>query len=288
MPAPILARAPSPAKRRATVQSFPVPELPDVESARRHAERALRGRRIVEVATRPDPIVYEGVSPRRFARALCGRRVMAVGRKGKHLWMELDERPWPLFHFGMTGSFEIYREAEGRPRFWKVELLMEDGVRLAMPDPRRLGRIRLRHEPANEPPLVNLGFDALLDLPDAATLGRTLARRRAPIKSVLLDQGVFAGVGNWIADEVLYQAGVRPQRLAADLRPAEVRKLRSRLLAILTRSVAVDADSDRFPRTWLFHHRWGRDAEARTARGERIVHDTIGGRTAAWVPARQR
>ncbi len=265
-----------------------MPELPDVEDARRRAERALLGRRIREVATRPDPIVYEGVSPRRFARALTGRRVEAVKRKGKHLWMELDERPWPLFHFGMTGSFEIYRDPRERPRFWKVELAMEDGTRLAMPDARRFGRIRLQHEPERERPLVDLGFDPLLDPPGAGDLARALARRRAPIKSVLLDQGLFAGVGNWIADEVLYQAGLRPQRLASDLELAEVRRLRARLVAIVTRAVAVDADSDRFPRTWLFHRRWGKEAEARTARGERIVHETIGGRTAAWVPARQR
>ncbi|HSB60444.1 MAG TPA: hypothetical protein VLI67_01910, partial [Vicinamibacteria bacterium] len=93
---------------------------------------------------------------------------------------------------------------------------------------------------------------------------------------------------NWIADEVLYQAGLRPGRLACDLGAGEVGRLRSRLLAIVTRAVADDADSDRFPRDWLFHYRWGKDAEARTARGERIVHETIGGRTAAWVPARQR
>jgi formamidopyrimidine-DNA glycosylase len=265
-----------------------MPELPEVENARRRAERALAGRRIVSVATRPDPIVFAGVSPRRFAQVLRGRRVVAVRRKGKHLWMELDERPWPLFHFGMTGSFEIYRAAAERPRFWKVELLMEDETRLAMPDARRFGRIRLQHEPECEPPLADLGFDPLLDLPSATELGRLLARRRAPIKSVLLDQGLFAGVGNWIADEVLYQAGLRPQRLASELSPEEVGRLRARLRAIVKRAVAVDADSDRFPGTWLFHHRWGRNAEARTSRREQILHDTIGGRTTAWVPSRQR
>ena len=135
---------------------------------------------------------------------------------------------------------------------------------------------------------ADLGFDPLLDPPGAGDLARALARRRAPIKSVLLDQGLFAGVGNWIADEVLYQARLRPQRLASDLELAEVRRLRARLVAIVARAVAVDADADRFPRTWLFHRRWGKDARARTARGERIVHETIGGRTAAWVPARQR
>jgi formamidopyrimidine-DNA glycosylase len=95
-------------------------------------------------------------------------------------------------------------------------------------------------------------------------------------------------VGNWIADEVLYQAGLRPQRLASELSPEEVGRLRARLRAIVKRAVAVDADSDRFPGTWLFHHRWGRNAEARTSRREQILHDTIGGRTTAWVPSRQR
>jgi len=265
-----------------------MPELPEVETARRRAERALAGRRILGVAARPDPIVFEGTTPRRFARALEGRRVEAVRRRGKHLWMELDARPWPLFHFGMTGSFEIYRDPRERPRFWKVELAMEDGTLLAMPDPRRLGRIRLRHEPEREPPVSELGFDPLLAFPPAAELRRLLLRRHAPIKAVLLDQGLFAGVGNWLADEVLYQAAVRPRRLASDLSAAEVGRLRARLLAIVERAVAVEADSDRFPRSWLFHDRWGNHDDARTARGERIVHETIGGRTAAWVPARQR
>jgi formamidopyrimidine-DNA glycosylase len=265
-----------------------MPELPDVESARRRAARILVGRRIAAVATTEDRLVYAGVSPRRFAAALTGRRVVAVRRKGKHLWLELDQRPWPLFHFGMTGSFEIYRAPHARPRFWKVELTTEEGVCLAMPDARRFGRIRLQQVPEAESPLRDLGFDPLLALPGAAALGRALARRRAPIKAVLLDQGVFAGVGNWIADEVLFQARISPRRPAADLRPPEVRRLRSRLRAIVVRAVAVDADSDRFPRSWLFHYRWGRDEGARTSRAERIVHEIIGGRTTAWVPTRQR
>lgn len=265
-----------------------MPELPDVESARRQAERALRGRRIKAVRTVEDPIVYEGVSPQQFAFALRGRRVLAVRRRGKHLWLELDRRPWPLFHFGMTGSFELYRREEDRPRFWKVELLMEDGRRLAMPDARRFGRIRLQHDPLRERPLHGLGFDALLDEADDGALAALLKRRHAPIKAVLLDQTVFAGVGNWIADEVLFQARLRPDREAAGLSRAEVRRLLRRLVSIVRRAVSVDADSDRFPRGWLFHQRWGRNVDARTVADEKIVHHTIGGRTTAWVPTRQR
>jgi formamidopyrimidine-DNA glycosylase len=266
----------------------PMPELPEVETARRRLERALRGRRIADVATVADPIVYRGVTPRRFAEALRGRRVLAVKRKGKHLWMELDRRPWPLFHFGMTGSFELYGPDAQRPRFWKLEIRFDDGRRLALPDARRFGRIRLQHEPEREPPISLLGFDPLEGLPPASELRRLLARRQAPIKAVLLDQTVFAGVGNWIADEVLYQARIRPHRKAASLSAAEVTALRTRMLAIVERAVAVGADSDRFPPSWLFHHRWGRNSEARTALREKIVHQTIGGRTTAWVPGRQR
>jgi formamidopyrimidine-DNA glycosylase len=240
------------------------------------------------VATAPDPLVYEGVTPRRFGRALTGRRVLAVRRKGKHLWMELDRRPWPLFHFGMTGSFEIYEDPRERPRFWKVELVAEGGLRLAMPDCRRLGRIRLQHEPESSSPLKDLGFDALLELPAAGPLAALLSRRRAPIKAVLLDQSVFAGVGNWIADEVLFQARIRPDRPASALSAADVGRLRSRLRAIVARAVAVNADSERFPRGWLFHRRWDRAAGARIPSGERIVRETIGGRTTAWVSSRQR
>jgi formamidopyrimidine-DNA glycosylase len=104
---------------------------------------------------------------------------------------------------------------------------------------------------------------------------------------VLLDQSVFAGVGNWIADEVLYQSRLSPHRPAASLTRAEVARLRYRLQAIVRHAVDVRGDSDHFPRSWLFHHRWGRNAEARTWRSERIIHETVGGRTTAWVPTRQ-
>ena len=265
-----------------------MPELPEVETARRRAERALGGRRIAAVAVVPDPIVYDGVTPKRFAAALRGRLVRAVRRKGKHLWLELDRRPWPLFHFGMTGSFDIYRDGAPRPRFWKFEIATEDGTRLAMSDPRRLGRIRLRRSPETEDPLCRLGFDVLEGLPPAHDLVSLLARRGGPAKSVLLDQSLFAGVGNWIADEALYQAAIDPRRPASSLAPGEVARLRARLHAIVRRAVDVEADDRRFPRTWLFHDRWGRAAGARTARGERIVHLTIGGRTTAFVPSRQR
>ena len=259
-----------------------------MEAARVMLERELRGRRIAAVATVDDPIVYAGVTPRRLAAALRGRRVQRAGRKGKHLWLELDRRPWPVFHFGMTGRFRVYADERDRPRFWKLELNVAGGPSIAFADARLFGRIRLQQRPEAEAPISALGYDVLSGLPPVEELARVLARRKAPIKAVLLDQAVFAGVGNWVADEALFQARISPHRPAASLETAEVKALRARLIAIVVRAVAVGADSDRFPRGWLFHRRWGRNALAVTSRAERIRHETIGGRTAAWVPSRQR
>jgi formamidopyrimidine-DNA glycosylase len=264
-----------------------VPELPEVETVRRLAESALRGRRIASAAVSDDPLVFDGVAPRRVAAALRGRTVTAVRRKGKHFWLELEDGPAVLFHLGMSGWLETYAGG-ARPRFWKIEIAPEGGPRVAMTDARRLGRIRLRREPLAEPPLDRLGPDALDELPTASGLGALLRRRTAPVKAVLLDQTVLSGVGNWIADEVLYQAGVDPRRPAASLDGREVGWLRSALASVIRRAVDAGADDARLPRTWLFHYRWGRKKDARTARGERIVHLTVGGRTTAVVPSRQR
>lgn len=278
-----------------------MPELPDVEVARRLTARLARGRRIAEVWCAADPIVFEGVSPARVRAALRGRRVRAVHRHGKHFWLELDRPPALLMHFGMTGGLHVpARPAPRRrssrlgppagwpPRFVKLILTFEDGRMLALADARRLGRIRLRMEPRAEPPLVDLGFDALRDLPPAARFHALLRARAAPVKALLLDQTFAAGVGNWIADEVLYQARIDPRRPARTLTAEESARVRRRLRAVVTTAVALGSDGDRFPRTWLFHRRWDRDPLARTARGEPIRRETIGGRTAAWCPSVQR
>jgi formamidopyrimidine-DNA glycosylase len=268
--------------------------------ARRLAARVAVGRRIVAVWCAADPIVLERATPARLSGALRGRRVRAARRHGKHLWLELDRRPWLLMHFGMTGGLHApsrpslrLRSSRGAPapgwppRFVKLRLTFDDGGELALADARRLGRIRLRHDPRGEPPLSGLGFDALRELPSAARILALLRERTAPMKALLLDQTFAAGVGNWIADEVLYQARIDPHRPARTLSAAEASRLRRRLHAILATAVKLGADGDRYPKSWLFHHRWDHDPLVRTATGARIRWETIAGRTTAWAPSIQ-
>jgi formamidopyrimidine-DNA glycosylase len=280
-----------------------MPELPEVEAARRLLIRSAVGRRIVAVRVTPDPIVFQGVSPVRVRRALVGRRVLAAHRHGKHLWLELDQRPWPCFHFGMSGGIEVRGrrrqklaqeggralERQWPPRFLKLHLTLDDGGDVAFSDARRLGRVRLRHDPRAEPPISLLGFDALHDVPSLDRLAELFAARAAPVKAVLLDQGFSAGVGNWIADEVLYQARIDPRRRTNTLSRAEIARLRAKLRLVIGTAVRVGADSDRFPPKWLFHTRWSKRLQSPvTVRGERIRYLTVGGRTTAWVAEVQR
>jgi formamidopyrimidine-DNA glycosylase len=279
-----------------------MPELPEVEQGRRIAMKVARGRRITDVRCAEDPIVFEGVPAARFRQALVGRRVRTVKRHGKHLWFELDRRPWPCLHFGMTGGFHTAPggprvklkssrrapDAGWPPRFTKLQLTFDDGGELVVADARRLGRIRLRDDPAKEPPISLLGFDAHRALPPLARFAALVRERSAPLKALLLDQSFAAGVGNWIADEVLYQARLDPRRRANALTDAEIARMRAALKLVIDTSVRLSNDSDRYPRGWLFHRRWGKNPRAVTIRGERIRHITLGGRTTAWVPAIQR
>jgi formamidopyrimidine-DNA glycosylase len=280
-----------------------MPELPEVETARREIEHALKGKRIVKVVIKKDEIVFDRDSVARVRAALTGAKVIGTDRRGKYLWLKLDRKPWIVFHLGMTGHLRFYGKnaptqsprknghgvtLEKKPRFVKIELHTADGSIAMMTDPRRFGRIRLSQDPLGEPPISQLGFDPLFDFPTAAKLHEILSRSKAPIKAVLLDQSVFAGVGNWIADEVLFQARLAPARASKSLSLSEVKRLRTSLLYIIRYAVRARADYRKFPDDWLFHRRWGKAKDAATLHGERIVHQTIGGRTTAWVPAVQK
>ena len=278
-----------------------MPELPEVERGRRLAASVAQGRTIIQVRCARDTIVFQNIAPIKFQRALKSNEVLAVRRHGKFLWFELARPPHPLFHFGMTGAFHTpaalplqlksgpkTANLTWPPRFTKIHLFFDDGGELVMTNARRLGRILLRKDPLNESPLNKLGFDPLLNPPTTRSFEKMLQRRSAIIKSLLLDQSFSAGVGNWIADEVLYQAGIDPRRRADSLSNEEAKQLHRALKSVIKIAVKANADSTCYPRYWLFHERWGKREGATTARGERIAHTIIAGRTTAWVPTAQR
>jgi len=280
-----------------------MPELPEVETVCRVMRRALQGKRIARVEVVPDAIVFSGVTPQAIEKALFRRTVREIGRHGKFFWLTLDgEGPTVYGHLGMSGWVRAvgkrgtrlhghgdapFDDAQGAPRFLKLRIEARDGSGIVLTDPRRLGRVWLGPTPDAEPRVQRLGRDAFDDLPSVGELNALLGRRRIPIKAVLLDQGALAGIGNWIADEVLYQSRIAPKRSAASLTAVEVAALRRSIRSVLARAVKDGADHHRFPKSWLFEHRWGGTRGAEHIAGQPIVREEVGGRTTAWVPTRQ-
>lgn len=278
-----------------------MPELAEVEHARRQLDRVAVGRTMVGVECAEDPIVLAGTSPADMRDALRGRVVVATHRHGKYGWLELDRAPHLVFHLGMSGAWRFPGDAplvlassprvpdrSWPPRFCKLALAFDDGGRAAMTDPRRLGRLLLRSDPEHEAPIVALGFDPWKAMPTRRAFDERLARRSGTLKGLLLDQSFAAGIGNWMADEICFQAKLDPRRSIPSLTVAERADLRAKIRHVTRVAVAADADKTRFPRGWLFHHRWGRTAGARTPAGDPIEHIVVAGRTTAWVPTRQR
>jgi formamidopyrimidine-DNA glycosylase len=229
------------------VQSvFIVPELPEVEHARRTLERWLAGARIDAVRVQDARILDVGVQPARVVRALTGRRVIAVDRRGKWLRLSLEGTAGRVFsHLGMTGKWVRAGVEDDAVRFEKVRLDVTKGrtrrsVRYV--DPRLFGRFVVTNE--DLPIWSELGPDPLVDGIDVDALHAKLAKRKLPIKPTLLDQSVLAGVGNILATEALFTARIDPRRPARDLSRKEVAALARGILRAIDATLAMQGDGE--------------------------------------------
>lgn len=247
-----------------------------------------------------------GISNQDFINALKGKKVVGSGRRGKLFWIELEAALLhPVLHFGMTGSVRVKGEQglkfvdfdtsgdEWPPKWCKFVLKMDDGTELAFTDPRRLGRIRLVKEPLRDAPICELGPDPIHAMPSVKDLTDIIRRRVKPIKALLLDQSEIAGIGNWIADEVLYQAKIHPSTITQALDDFDINQLHLSIRHVIEFACKVNADSEKFPDTWLFHYRWFKGKKsgcsvAKMPNGDLIRFETVGGRTSAIVPAVQK
>jgi len=198
-----------------------MPELPEVEAARRLIARSMARARIESVnLRRPD---LRRPFPRGFARRLTGRAVVSLTRRGKYILATLSSGDTLLMHLGMSGSFRTSRDPAGRSRGRALDahdhviFHMSSGRAVVFNDPRRFGIMDLipRSEMAAHPVLGGLGPEPLSSAFDAASLARACAGRRTSLKAALLDQRVVAGLGNIYASEALHVARLTPRRRAS-------------------------------------------------------------------------
>ncbi|XP_020692539.1 formamidopyrimidine-DNA glycosylase isoform X1 [Dendrobium catenatum] len=277
-----------------------MPELPEVEAARKAIEEHCTGKKVRRSVVANDSKVIEGVSPSELESALVGKTIIAALRKGKNLWLRLDSPPFPSFQFGMSGAVYIkgvavtkYKrsavsdEDEWPSKFSKVFMELEDGLELSFTDKRRFARVRLLQDPEAVPPISELGPDALLEPLQIEELVNALRKRNTAIKALLLNQSFVSGIGNWIADEVLYQARIHPLQIASRLSREDCESLHRCIEEVIKKAVEVGADSSQYPSNWIFHSREKKSGEA-FVDGKRIEFIAAGGRTTAFVPELQK
>jgi formamidopyrimidine-DNA glycosylase len=259
-----------------------MPELPDVEAERRYFARHAAGRRVGRVVV-ADPVVVRNAAAGALDDALRGRVFGEPGRLGKWLLCWTDG-PGLLLHFGMTGELVSAADERERHRWDRVIVELADGTEIRYRNMRKLGGVWLAHDDGEATAILgHLGPDALT-IARPAFLAR-LGRRRGGVKAALLDQRFVAGVGNLVADEVLWQARLHPRRrietLTADDRVRLSRVLRSVVKEWVERYEAVPRK-----RSWLYPVRGVPDAACPRCRTrlERIV---AAGRTTWLCPSCQ-
>ncbi|CAA7028569.1 unnamed protein product [Microthlaspi erraticum] len=277
-----------------------MPELPEVEAGRRAIEENCLGKKIMRVIIADDSKVIDGISPSNFQTSVLGKTIVSARRKGKNLWLELDSPPFPSFQFGMAGAIYIkgvavtkYKRSavtdseEWPSKYSKFFVELEDGLELSFTDKRRFAKVRLLENPASMRPISVIGPDALLEPMTLDEFEKSLAKKKMTIKPLLLDQGFISGIGNWIADEVLYQARIHPLQTASSLSKEQCEALHTSIKEVIEKAVEVDADTTQFPSNWVFHAREGKPGKA-FVDGKKIDFITAGGRTTAYVPELQK
>ena len=233
-----------------------MPELPEVETLAADLRPQLVGRTITGCEVR-FPAIVRHPDPERFTAELVGRTIQAVSRRGKYLLHHLDGPPGEdtllIVHLGMTGQWRCVKQDAPEPDHLHAVMALGDGCQLRYRDVRRFGRLLLGSEPelVASRKLPRLGPEPLDPGFTSASLYRRLHDRRAPLKALLLDQMVVAGVGNIYADESCFRAGVRPNRPANSLSRRAIGRIHAALATLLREAIANRGSSvDSYRDAW--------------------------------------
>jgi formamidopyrimidine-DNA glycosylase len=276
-----------------------MPELAEVEWYRKQWNAGF-GEVIIDLALHARKRVFRGTDTRALRQHLIGEKFLRSTTRGKRMLFEFsgdnpeiigareDVRSWLGIHLGMTGTLRV------EPLNYRAEkhdhlVLYQKERALVFRDSRQFGRVRFHHGKAapdlwtgNVPEIVSPKFnrefvDQFID-----------RHRKAPIKAVLLLQNGFSGIGNWMADEILWRAKILPSRLAGKLNDEKRAALLHETKFVAKKSLeTLGRDYSDPPRTWLIHQRWKSKGVCPIHRAP-LRRATIGGRTTAWCPRCQR
>jgi formamidopyrimidine-DNA glycosylase len=270
-----------------------MPELPEVETTVRGLVPVLAGRRLVSVEARREDL--RRAFPADLRQRLTGATVTQLGRRAKYGLIETDRGDTLVFHLGMSGRWRIDPQELGPHDH--LLLGTDEGRRLALNDPRRFGSVDLvrTDEMGSYEPFTRMGPEPLGDSFTASYLREALKGRAAPIKALLLDQRIVAGLGNIYVCEALHMAKIAPGRAGGKIGPDRLARLVEAIKAVLLSAIEAGGSSLRdyarpngelgyFSKQWRVYGREGEACEC----GAPVRRRTEGGRSTFYCPACQR
>jgi formamidopyrimidine-DNA glycosylase len=281
-----------------------LPELPEVETVVRGLQSLLPGRGILSVRLGKTDFIDD---PAAIEQHVPGCRIVEVQRRGKFLVLFLEKNRAPqtttgpaperfhlIIHLGMTGQLTVRPNAMPSALHTHVWFALDNDRELRYTDPRRFGRMALVSESSSHNILGQLGIDAL-EASEQEFRSR-LAGRRARIKALLLDQGVFRGMGNIYTDESLWRARIHPARLGATLKRDEVARLYRAVQKVLREAIRLGGSSisdyvnaEGEPGEFQLHHRvYQREGKKCSRCATQIRRMIVAGRSSYFCPSCQR
>ena len=213
-----------------------MPELAEVDTTKRDLKKILIGKRICKVEVFLDKIVYNKKDE--FIKSSEGQTVLDVKRRGKWLLFELDSN-YIIIHFRMEGRFYFRKKGDSLSKHEHVSLLLDDTIEMRFHDVRKFGRMILlpKYEVLNIKPLSDLGYEFNDPRLTEEYLLAKFKNKSTPIKTVLLDQSIIAGIGNIYDDEILYQSHINPLKPAKEINSSEAIEIIENTKIILEKAI---------------------------------------------------
>ena len=264
-----------------------MPELAEVEFFRKQWDAGLR-QKVTRAELHRGQRIFRGVNESRLAAALQGSTYLDSEARAKLMCFRFSRGVWLGIHLGMTGKLRVESPAFALGKHDHL-ILVQKKQALVFSDPRKFGRVHF-HQGMEAPTWWTKLPPAVTSPEFTLPLMTAFLQRRArlAVKAALLVQSAFPGVGNWMADEILWQAGIDPRVLCGRLAAKRLTALWQTAREVCT--VALDtigADFSDPPEDWLIHQRWSKTGVC-PRDGLPLKTATIGGRTTRWCPRCQR
>ncbi|RXJ49920.1 Fpg/Nei family DNA glycosylase [Gelidibacter gilvus] len=259
-----------------------MPELPEVEGYKIYIDSTALHKKITSFECRDTRLLKTSTAD--FEKHLVNEELTETKRIGKYLFVKTSGKKILVIHFGMTGRPNYYKEKEDRPKFGHIVLTFENGFHFAFENKRKFGWWDLIDSIEDYKVARKLSDDARdLSLEDFRD---SLRKRKTFIKAVLMDQSVAAGIGNWMADDILYQSKTHPETKVQALSDKNIDTIFKAMKNVIEVAIENDAHYPDFPEYFLIHNR--KEGASCFHSGVEIQKIKVGGRSTYFSPDWQK